>query len=321
MEPINRKLAQSHFLSESEWIKHILPAEEDPYLSVIRHQHPTPSTWLIFLLLLGGDIHPNPGPHTHTHNYSCNTGHKAPSLLNTHTTISKPTSTRKHTNPMSKMNTFKILQFNANGIRNKVNELQLLTERTNADIITIQESKLQPNHKTPNIHNYTTIRTDRQHKQGGGLLTFVKNNIKFSQLDIPNTTPVELQIVKIHLSTSKHIHVANMYIPPRDTNQISLAEEDTIITKIMMNIISLPQTLITADINAHSPLWYSPIKDHRGELIEDILLNSNQITLNTNTPTRIPPNTTHQPTSPDITTTSADLHNHISWETIHSLTG
>ena len=88
----------------------------------------------------------------------------------------------------------------------------------------------------------------------------------------------------------------------------------------LTTITNLPNTIITADVNAHSSLWYSPTEDHRGELIEDILLNSNHITLNTNTPTRLPPNQTQQPTSPDITTASANLHDHTSWQTVHSLT-
>ena len=45
-------------------------------------------------------------------------------------------------------------------------------------------------------------------------------------------------------------------------------------------------------------------------MIKDILLDSNHITLNTNTPTRLPPNQTQQPASADCT----------SWRTIHSLT-
>ena len=67
-------------------------------------------------------------------------------------------------------------------------------------------------------------------------------------------------------------------------------------------------------------LNYSSIIDHIRELIKDILLNSNHIALNTNTPTHLPPNQTQQLTSPDIITASADLHNCTSWQTIHSLT-
>ena len=75
-----------------------------------------------------------------------------------------------------------------------------------------------------------------------------------------------------------------------------------------MTITNLSNTIITADVNAHSLLWYLPTKDHRGKLMKDILLNSNHITLNINIPTYLPPNQTQQPTLPDITTTSADLH-------------
>ena len=57
-----------------------------------------------------------------------------------------------------------ILQVNINGLRNKLEELKLLIHDTHADIITIQETKLTPKTKTPKIHNFTSVRTDRLHK-------------------------------------------------------------------------------------------------------------------------------------------------------------
>ena len=42
--------------------------------------------------------------------------------------------------------------------------------------------------------------------------------------------------------------------------------------------------------------WHSYTDDHRGQLIADVISNSDPITLNTNTPTRVP-NTTLQQTS------------------------
>ena len=89
---------------------------------------------------------------------------------------------------------------------------------------------------------------------------------------------------------------------------------------MLTTLTNLPNTIITADANAHSLLWYLQTKDLREELIEDILQNSYHITLNTNSLTCLPPNQTKQPTSPDITTVSADLHNCTSWQTTHSLT-
>ena len=110
---------------------------------------------------------------------------------------------RTQTNTTSPKNFLKVLQLNANGICNKTDEIQL-TKNTQADVITIQETK----------HFFTPIRTDCTYKQGGCFLTYITNNISFSQLNTSNTFLIELQIIKIHLSTSQKLHIANTYIPP-----------------------------------------------------------------------------------------------------------
>ena len=76
-----------------------------------------------------------------------------------------------------------------------------LFKNTQADVITIQETKLNQSHKTPNIAYFTLNRKDCTQKHGGGLLTYKKNNISFSQLNTSNTSLVKLQIIKIYLST------------------------------------------------------------------------------------------------------------------------
>ena len=70
-------------------------------------------------------------------------------------------------------NFLKVLQLNANEIRNKTDEIQPLIKNTKADAIIIQETKLNQSPKTPNISQFTPIRTDCTHKQGG-LLTYIK---------------------------------------------------------------------------------------------------------------------------------------------------
>ena len=62
-----------------------------------------------------------------------------------------------------------------------------------------------------------------------------------------------------------------MYIPPKHSSQLT-QPKDSIIFSTFTTIKNLPNTIITADVNAHLPLWYLPIEDHKGELIEDILL-------------------------------------------------
>ena len=92
-----------------------------------------------------------------------------------------------------------------------------------------------------------------------------------------------------------------MYIPSKNSTQLSKTEDYKIISSTLTTITNCPNTNITVDTNTDLPLWYWLTKDHR-ELIEDILLNSNHITLNTNTPICLPCNQTKQTTSSDITT-------------------
>ena len=195
-----------------------------------------------------------------------------------------------------------ILQVNINGLRNKLEELKLLIHDTHADIITILETKLIPNAKTPKIHNFTSVRTDRLHKAGGGL---IRDNITFTTTDIPstiNTHNIELQMVKVHINNTKHITIANIYIPPRDTTSTNI-----------------PHSVLTGDVNAHSTLWHSYTDGYRIKLIADVISNVDHITLNTNSPTRVSNTTLQQTYSPDITTVSNTLYNRTSWTTQHAL--
>ena len=156
-------------------------------------------------------------------------------------------------NTTSPKNFVKVLQLNANGIRNKIDEIQLLIKNTQTDVITIQETKFNQSHKTPNIPQLTPIRTDCTHKQKRDLLTYSKNNISFSQLNTSNTFPIELQIIKIHLFTSQQLHIANMYIPPKHSIQLPQTEKDSI-SSMLRTITNLPNIIIITDVNTHSLL-------------------------------------------------------------------
>ena len=119
--------------------------------------------------------------------------------------------TQAHRASSKSERTLIILQVNINGLKNKLEELKLLIHDTHEEIITIQETNLRV--------NLTTVRNDRLHKVGGGLITFIRDNITFTTTDIPltiNTDNTELQMVKVHIDNTKDITIANNYIPPRD---------------------------------------------------------------------------------------------------------
>ena len=144
----------------------------------------------------------------------------------------------------------------------------------------------------------------------------------FTTTDIPstiNTHNTELQMVMVHINNTKHITIANIYIPPRDPTSTHYKTAVMDIQHCIQYITNIPHSVLIGDVNAHSTLWHSYTDDHRGQLIADVISNSDHITLNTNTPTRVPNTTLQQTSSPDITTVSNTLYNRTSWTTQHAL--
>ena len=104
-----------------------------------------------------------------------------------------------------------------NGIKNKLEEIKLLIHDTHADIITIQVTKLTPIAQTPKVHNFTTVRNDRLHKQEVGSLHSLETTLHSLQQTylLPSIhKKTEPQMVKVHRNNTKHITI---YIPPLDS--------------------------------------------------------------------------------------------------------
>ena len=112
---------------------------------------------------------------------------------------------------------FNVLQFNANGIGNKLKELGVVLERNNVKVAVIQGSKLTLKSKDPCIWNYTTVCKDRPHGHGGGLLVFIHESIIFSkQPSSPEALSdphLEEPSIKADIGKTKLI-ISNIYIPP-----------------------------------------------------------------------------------------------------------
>ena len=158
-------------------------------------------------------------------------------------------------------------------------------------------------------------------RQGGGLITLIRD-ITFTTTDIPsiiNTHNTKVQMVKIHINNTKHITIANMYIPLWDSISTHYKTADTDIQHCIQYITNIPHSVLTRYVNAQSTLWHSYTDDHRRQLIADVISNSDHITVNTNTPTRVPNTTLQRTSSLYITTVSNTLYNRTSWTTQHAL--
>ena len=126
------------------------------------------------------------------------------------------------------------------------------------------------------------MRTNGLYKAGGGLITPIRDNITFTTTYIPssiNTLNTELQMVKLHINYTKHITITNIYIPPRDGTATHYKTADTDIQLCIQHITNIPHSVLTGDVNAHSTLWHSYTDDHRGQLIADVFINLDHITL------------------------------------------
>ena len=180
-------------------------------------------------------------------------------------------------------------------------------------VAVIQELKLSPKFKNPSIQNYTTVRKDRSHGQGGGLLIFIHRLITFSkQPSSPESLSdphMEELSIKAELRNTKLI-ISNVYILPSSSCNNGYYSP-------IEHLLMTPHTLILGDFNAHHPSWYSRSTDSRGRKMTDSINASDYGILNWDSPTRVPPNT--EPSSPDVSLASASLITSCSWQTLSTL--
>ena len=162
----------------------------------------------------------------------------------------------------------------------------------------IQESKLSPKSKKPWIQNYTTVRKDRSHGQGGGLLIFIHRSITFSkEPSSPESLSdpyLEELSMKAELGNTKLI-ISNVYIPPASSCSNGYHS-------LIEHLLTSPDTLILGNFNAHHPSWYSRSTDTRGRKMADPINGSDYGILNWDNPTSVPPNA--EPSSPDVSLAS-----------------
>jgi hypothetical protein len=181
-------------------------------------------------------------------------------------------------------------------------------------VAAIQETKLNPTQPSPKFPGYTILRKDRTN-HGGGIALLIHSSINF--MEIPAPTPaagpdpfIECQSIKIDLKDGP-IFITNIYIPPNS----STPNYNASISHLFHNGNS--DSLVLGDFNAHDQLWHSSISDNRGAILADEIDSSDFITLNTNSPTRLPIN--GAPSSPDISLASGSLASISDWKTALTL--
>ena len=241
---------------------------------------------ILILLFSSGSTHPNPGPPNRNSRHR----HHAP--------------------------TSKILQFNSNGIKSSSAELNSFLSKQNVVVVAIQETKLRPFSKSPNFANYAIRRRDRGTDRGGGLCFLIHHSTPYTDLDIsgiyPNDGHVELLGITI-LIENNPTNIINIYIPPAS----SCAPGYSFDIFPLLNFLDGGDALVLGGVNAHHDSWFSTSNDSRGDSISASIDTSPFVSLNLDSPTRLPTN--GSPSSPDLSLASAHIASSFSWSTSISL--
>lgn len=186
-------------------------------------------------------------------------------------------------NNHANQNTIKIISWNANGLRNKFNELHALVSQTDPDIVIIQETKL--NKKLPTkIPHYEHI--NQPLSQRGGLLTYVKTQLNATHTPT-NTLLAETQAITIH-----NLTIVNYYNPPRlqpDQHELN-------------NLFQLSnKTAIIGDFNATHTNWNNTRNNGGGVKLSSYVDNTNtQLSYPANDHTHHPYNIQHNSSTIDL---------------------
>ncbi len=204
--------------------------------------------WLIFLILLSGDVHVNPGP---TNNNIINGF-----LLNTRSLKS------------------------VNSKRNKLAQFHSAVALKQSKIICLTETWLTPNISNLEIlpdSEFNIFRKDRIHTRGGGVLIAIHNSIKSKcREDLTSNNPNHNEIIVVQLKFPKFKKIAliNMYRPPNDLDPVCVNNLSICLNKIrsagftnicLMGDLNLPNldtnTGLPSNNNNNSELFYDVFQE------------------------------------------------------------
>lgn len=185
-------------------------------------------------------------------------------------------------------NTLKILQWNANGILNKRDELLELAARLQSDVLIICETKLRAIDKFY-LPGYFTLRNDRNggRGRGGGVIVAVRKGIKFNKVRT-NFDGAELIGIKI-----MDLFLFSFYNPPQYHLNLQVLE-------LAFNMGD--KVIIAGDFNSKHTLWNCANANANGSRLLDLQIDCPfDICFPTNNNTYCPSQADRLPATLDLT--------------------
>ena len=221
-----------------------------------------------------------------------------------------------------------ILQWNADSILSKVQELREYIQEKEIDLFLIQETKLITRDKTPKFKDFTILRQDRvqrkgdEKNRGGGLLIGIRDTIPYrtsrSEFAGGKDEISEWMSIEIPIKGGQKLRFNNIYIPPIRTQCSTTSREKKTELSTDKWMTSNFDCLF-GDFNAKSEIWDDQVTegkiqtDSRGTMIEEWLACTSMICLNDGSPTRTDRNNRID-SAPDISFIHASLTDKFTWK-------
>ena len=133
------------------------------------------------------------------------------------------------------------------------------------------------------MEGYTSIRTDRpRHDGGGGLLTYIRDNLVFERVGQSSLNGTEISSVRVRMGKRKWATITNLYCPP------TRSHSGMVSSLSMDKVPTSSDSIVCGDFNAHNRIWDShQPQDTRGDEVVDWTLDNDFKILNDGSYTRI----------------------------------
>ena len=198
------------------------------------------------------------------------------------------------------------IQWNLQSYRTKFTNLKVLLNKYQPICVALQETRIKNRSvKPPTQYNIIKSNITRQDDHERGVAILIHKSYNYETIPL-NTT---LQ------ACAAKIYVDNMYT----VCSIYLPHEQVRKHQIIRIIEQLPRPfLIMGDMNARSPLWGDTVRNEKGTLFEEIMLETDVIIMNNGNPTHYHSQTnTHSVI--DLTICSPDCQIDFAYEVIDNL--
>jgi len=176
----------------------------------------------------------------------------------------------------------RILQWNCRGARDKLVDLQRFASEYH--VICLQESLLSSTSHI-SIPGFRSVRLDITRPGLRGLCTLVRNDYRFSVVDLHGISHPSVEILGVSLfcSLDSPVVILNIY------RHLNLQTPSSFFHKLFFYTLSFKYALLLGDFNAHHPIWDNSRQDRPGELLYQNYETTSLILLNDSSCTHISP--------------------------------